>query len=101
MSSVTKDTPIEAFVKPRGIITKQVSSLSGLLPSEYTPKDKIIYEVFAPQNIPRKQDMSYTVVNVDTVSQKLANDYTPVAATVQYVFEDHHSILPNMPNWEE
>lgn len=93
--------PAVEFEKPEGIRYVQVSKRSGKLPSEYTPPDEIITEVFASFSVPTQTDDSYQVVEIDKVSGKLATEYTPAPAREMKAFFTHHSILPDHPDWED
>lgn len=101
MVASTKDMPREAFKKPDGIKYVQVSKRSGKLPSENTPPDEIITEVFASFNVPKEIDHSYIEVEIDKVSGKLATEYTPAEAREKKAFFTHHSIRPEDPIWED
>ncbi len=100
MIEAHKDLPEKPFDKPEGIRWVSVSALSGKLPSQYTPKDKIRKEVFASFSILNQVEDSYRIVEVDKVSGKLATEYTPDEAREKKAFYVHHSILPDNPYWE-
>ncbi|NLK01451.1 MAG: PBP1A family penicillin-binding protein, partial [Clostridia bacterium] len=53
MTSALKGKPARSFPKPEGITWASVDSKSGKLPSEYTPKNYIINEIFAAGTIPK------------------------------------------------
>ncbi|MBI5411548.1 penicillin-binding protein [Candidatus Peregrinibacteria bacterium] len=101
MMAATNRFPREEFSVPPDIKWIKVSKLSGKLPSEFTPSDMIVNEVFASFAPPKQADDSYQVVTIDTVSKKLATEYTPPEATAKIGFYVHHSILPNKPQWED
>lgn len=67
----------EEFPRPDGILELAVDSLSGKLPSAYTPSTKT--EIFASFNAPREEDDLHLPNGVTTL----------------------HSEKPNEPNWEE
>jgi hypothetical protein len=100
MVEATKDTPNEQFDKPEGIKYVQVSKRTGKLPSENTPKEDVVTEVFASFSVPREYDNSYELVKIDKVSGKLATEFTPPDAVEEKAFFRHHSEVPDDPNWE-
>lgn len=100
MTNMLENEPKQNFQRPSTVKNLRVSKISGLMPSKQTPEDQIRYEIFAPQNVPTKKDNSFVSVDVDTVSGKLANEYTPKEARETYVYMRHKAIKP-MPNWQK
>lgn len=54
---------VEQFARPDSVIELAVDSLSGKLPTKYTPSTK--KEIFAPQNVPTAYDDIHVPVTVD------------------------------------
>jgi len=69
----------EKFEKPEGIVSKTVSAVSGLLPSELVQKEKLtVTDIFNREFIPTKQDDVLGVADVVLVDGKA---YTPQPGT--------------------
>ncbi|MCX6807690.1 MAG: penicillin-binding protein [Patescibacteria group bacterium] len=100
MNKSLAEAPVEKFVVPADVRFVEVSSLSGKLPSRFTPEDKIIKEVFLKDNIPVEADDFYRAVAVNAVDGLLANQFCPSGSIEYLVYENFHSILPDKPNWE-
>lgn len=69
-----------SFDKPDGIVTANVCTQSGKLPSRICsqdPRGVIKSEIFAKGTVPTKYCDVHTYVRVDTSSGKLANRYCP------------------------
>ena len=92
--------PVEQFVAPSSIKTVTVDKLSGKLPSNQTPPDDLVSDIFAPWQVPTTYDDVHVTVNIDSVSGKLATSLTPASNTVSKTFFNVHSEEPTMPNWE-
>jgi len=101
MVAATAGKPREAFDRPEGIKFVQVSRRSGKLPSEFTPEEDLVTEVFASFDLPTEVDNSYQMVEIDKVSGKLATELTPEAAREKKGFFVHHSERPDNPQWED
>ncbi len=54
MEKAVAGTPVEAFARPSNIIEMAVDTVSGKLPTKYTPQTKM--EIFAPFNVPTQRD---------------------------------------------
>ncbi|MDP4549761.1 PBP1A family penicillin-binding protein [Alkalihalobacillus macyae] len=59
MSRVSEGINTADFQKPDSVIEVGVEKSTGLLPSDYTPKDKIVYELFVKGNTPEKTSTKY------------------------------------------
>ncbi|WP_394174045.1 PBP1A family penicillin-binding protein [Guptibacillus hwajinpoensis] len=59
MSRVSEGINTADFQKPDSVIEVGVEESTGLLPSDYTPKDKIVYELFVKGNTPEKTSTKY------------------------------------------
>jgi len=69
----------ESFEKPEGIVSKTVSRVSGLLPSELVLQEKLtVTDLFNRKYIPTKQDDVLSVAKVVNVDGK---SYTPQPGT--------------------
>ncbi|TLS49948.1 carboxypeptidase [Paenibacillus antri] len=69
----------EAFEKPEGIVSKTVSRVSGLLPSELVTQEKLtVTDIFNREYIPTKQDDVLGLADVVLVDGKA---YTPQPGT--------------------
>lgn len=99
MREALKDTPPEQFLEPPGIQHILVDSVSGKLPTEYTPTTKT--EVFADFAIPRdKYDDVHIPIKINRLNGKKANDRTPPELIETRVYTIIHSEMPDNPNWE-
>ena len=101
MMEATKNFDLEEFPKPTGIVWKEVSRWSGLLPSTHTPKEDIIPELFTTFNTPTEEDTTFQSVTVDRVSKKLPTADTPKNAIVEALVANFHSENPTNPDWEK
>ncbi len=96
------DEPKAEFEKPDGIITPQVSTLSGEFPTSCTPVDKRRPDVFLKENAPTLADPACKQLMVDKVTRLLASDDCPISARESGSFLVAKSILPDRwPTWEE
>lgn len=98
MKEALADKPIEQFPEPEGIKRVTVDSVSGLLPTQYTPETKT--EVFADYNVPTKYDNVHVPVEVDSRTGQPADDQTPSEYRTTEVYTVLHSEKPNNPSWE-
>lgn len=98
MRETLKDTPPEQFLEPSGIQHILVDSVSGKLPTEYTPSTKT--EVFASFAIPRDFDDVHVPVKINKLNGKLANDKTPPDLVETRIYTVIHSEMRDNPNWE-
>ncbi|MDZ4244012.1 MAG: transglycosylase domain-containing protein [Candidatus Doudnabacteria bacterium] len=76
-------TPPENFARPEGIVEIPVDSLSGKLPTPYSPSTKM--EVFSSFNVPTQKDDIHVAVP---------------AGSGNYVSTVFHSEKPDDPAWE-
>jgi membrane carboxypeptidase/penicillin-binding protein len=98
MLNALKGTPAEQFPEPPGIQHILVDSISGKLPTEYTPSTK--EEVFASFAVPSEYDNVHVPIRINKLNGKLATDATPVEDIVTQVFTVIHSERPDNPDWE-
>ncbi len=76
--------PAEEFVRPPGITEIAVDSLSGKLPTTYSPETKT--EIFASFNVPEEYDDVHAPVTANNATQ---------------VYTVLHSEKPDDPRWED
>ncbi|MBU6389767.1 fibronectin type III domain-containing protein, partial [Patescibacteria group bacterium] len=95
-----KGKPVEQFSKPSDIKTLTVDKLSGKLPTDQTPDNDKVTDIFAPWQVPTQSDDVHVKVKIDKVTGKLATDLTPAADVVEQTYFNVHSWQPNNPNWE-
>ncbi|MGB9887274.1 MAG: PBP1A family penicillin-binding protein [Moorellales bacterium] len=81
MSQALKGRPVREFSRPPGIVYVSVDAKSGLLPSELTPRQFIVTEVFAQDRVPTKVSDVWVQAQVCTESHKLATPACPSVAT--------------------
>ncbi len=98
MREALKDTPAEIFPEPAGIQRILVDSISGKLPTEFTPSTK--YEVFAQSNLPTSYDDVHVMVKINKYNGKLANELTPPEAVEERLYTVIRSERPDNANWE-
>ncbi|MEI7511012.1 MAG: penicillin-binding protein [Candidatus Peregrinibacteria bacterium] len=104
MAEAHKNLPVENFTKPAGIQTVKVVKFSGNLPTDKTPADFIVEEVFNKKFLPSKDDTS--VAFIDVVSKDLEptpmlpNEFTPPDAIEKRAMFDFHSYYPHLSTWE-
>lgn len=95
-----KGTPAQNFVQPPGLQTITVDKLSGKLPTDQSPADQHLTDIFASWQVPKDPDNVHVKLNIDQATGKLATDLTPAADVVQQTFFTVHSERPDNPNWE-
>ena len=83
--------------KPAGIQEVAVSKACGTLPSSLTPSDMIYTEVFASFAVPTKTDDCYRQVKVETISGRLATEYSPPDAVEEKIFRIYKE---EWDNWQ-
>ncbi len=98
MREALKDAPAEQFIEPEGIQHIVVDSISGKLPTEYTPSTKT--EVFSKHALPTEFDDVHVAVKVNKYNGKLANELTPEDAIETRIVTVIRSEMPDNPNWE-
>ena len=68
------------FKVPEGIITMQVDTMSGMLPTNASfadPRGTVINEIFGPNNKPTQEDDVHQWARVDSRNNLLASEQTP------------------------
>lgn len=77
VSEKMQNLPVRDFQRPEGIIYASVDAKSGKLPSELTPKQFIINEIFTKETLPKEVSNAWTEKEICIESGKLASDYCP------------------------
>ncbi len=103
MREALKDTPNEEFKEPDGMERVNVDSLSGKLPTDFTPTTKS--ELFASYNVPKDRDDVHVAVRVPNSLPPSFGDPNPdqqqsSGETVR-IYTILHSEKPDSSNWEE
>lgn len=83
--------------RPEGIKEVAISKASGKLPSEYTPSDMIKTEVFASFAVPTAIDDAYQTVKIETVTNRLATEFSPEDAVEEKSFRAY---FEDWTNWQ-
>lgn len=100
MREYLKSKPVEQFVRPSTIQEFTVDRLSGKIPSDQSPPDQRVTDIFAPWQIPTEFDDVHIKVNIDSATGKLATALTPAENIVAKYFCRIRSEVPDNPNWE-
>lgn len=98
MREALKGTKPEQFLEPPGIQRIIVDSLSGKLPTEYTPNTKS--EVFPSFALPQEFDNVHVAVKINKYNGKKATSQTPPDAVETKIYTVFHSEMPDKSNWE-
>ncbi|MFA4815508.1 MAG: transglycosylase domain-containing protein [Candidatus Gracilibacteria bacterium] len=77
MSKVLDRLEPTEWQRPAGIKEVAVSKASGKLAGENTPADMIATEIFANFAVPTEIDDAYVKVKIETVTNRLATEYSP------------------------
>jgi len=81
MAEALKGKPVRDFPRPAGIVYVPIDVKSGLLPSELTPSQFIVTEVFAKDRVPTRVSDVWVQAQICTESKKLATPACPSVAT--------------------
>ncbi len=85
-----KQLPYKDFTKPEGIVTASICKESGELAGEYCssdPRGSTVYtEYFASGTAPTDTCDVHRVVNIDSTTGKIANEFCPEDSIVQKVY---------------
>ncbi len=100
MNSALKRLPTESFYRPDGVKTVTVDKLSNKLPSDATPPNSSITDIFASWQVPNKQDDVHVKVKLCKGTDLLATDETPSDETEERYYASVKSEKPNDPAWE-
>ncbi|WP_258359975.1 transglycosylase domain-containing protein [Moorella sulfitireducens] len=81
IGAALKGQPVKDFPRPGGIIYADVDAKSGLLPSDLTPKEFIVKEIFTQNMLPQKISDVWFQAEVCTTSGQLASPNCPDVTT--------------------
>lgn len=98
MREALKGTKPEQFSEPSGIQHIIVDSVSGKLPTEFTPETKS--EVFASSALPRDFDDVHVAVQINKLNGKKATSQTLPQDIETKIYTVIHSEMPDNPSWE-
>lgn len=98
MLEALKNTPAETFAQPDGIKQVTVDSVSGLLPTQFTPSTKV--ETFADYNAPQTYDNVHVQAAVDSATGLPATNLTPPEQVIYKAYTVFHSEKSDNPDWE-
>lgn len=100
MTTALRSLPNESFYRPEGIQTVTVDKLSNKLPSDASPPDQRITDVFASWQVPTKTDDIHVKVKLCKGTDLLATDETPASEVEEKYFVNVRSERPDDPAWE-
>jgi membrane peptidoglycan carboxypeptidase len=100
MQEYLKGKPVEQFVRPDGLREVTIDKLSGKLPTDQSPANERITDLFAEWQIPKDFDDVHQKVRIDKVTGKLATNLTPAENIEDRIYFKVRSEQPNNPNWE-
>lgn len=92
--------PIEKFNRPSTVTDVTIDRLSNKLPTDQTPNDSKVTDIFAPWQIPKNSDDVHIKVKIDRSSGKLATSLTPADQIDERTYFNVHSEMPSSPDWE-
>mgnify|MGYP001057884761 FL=1 len=84
MTYLHEGLPIEPFDRPEGIVTATVDTVSGKLPTEYSPATR--QEVFIEGTVPTEPDDMHVPIQIDRTTGQLATPYCPPEEVETTVF---------------
>jgi membrane peptidoglycan carboxypeptidase len=97
----TLENPVTGFTAPSDIVQPQISTLSGQLPTECTPVEHRISDVFLAKNAPNQEDPACVRLTVDKVTGLLASDECPAeAAEERSFFQPQEVLAARFPQWQ-
>ena len=82
LQTAFKEIPAKHFEKPDNIVYMSVDAKSGLLPSNYTPHNFIVNEIFAKKNLPTKSSNIWAPAIIDPETHFLATTACPQKKSV-------------------
>lgn len=98
MEKALKDKPNEEFFRPESISEQTVDFISGKKP---TPSSgQLVKDIFAPWQVPTKDDDVHKTAKVCKSNGKLANENTPSEEVEERVFSVVRSEKPENSAWE-
>ncbi|GFN23174.1 transglycosylase domain-containing protein [Thermanaeromonas sp. C210] len=81
MQEALKGVPVQNFPRPSGIVYADVDAKSGLLPSDLTPKEFIVKEIFTADTVPKKVSDVWVQLEVCATTGQLASPHCPQLTT--------------------
>ncbi len=88
--------------RPAGIQEVAISRASGKLPGDNTPSDMIGTELFADFAVPTERDNSFVTLKIETISNRLATEYSPEEFVTEKSFRIHRIPMADVwPHWQE
>lgn len=107
MTDIHENLETKSFERPENIVSVNVCSQSGKIPSDLCSKDPrgstVITEIFAKGTEPKEICDAHVELTIDTTTNKIANEYCPEESVESKVFikrnppykpEDHGGIVP-------
>lgn len=94
---LTRLEPTE-WVRPSGITDIAVSKASGKLPGSATPSDMVHTEIFADFAVPTEIDDAFQNVKIETITNRLATEYSPTDAVEEKSFRIYKEDWSNWQN---
>jgi membrane carboxypeptidase/penicillin-binding protein len=85
MAAYHRNKPVEDWQRPRGLVEVRVDAVSGLLPTQYTPRT--VTELFLEGTEPTQQDNVHQAFRINRENGKLATVYTPPELVEERVYE--------------
>ncbi|MFZ5966167.1 MAG: penicillin-binding protein 1A [Bacillota bacterium] len=89
MAEIHKDLPPRNFEKPENIVSAQIDTKSGKLPTELSfrdPRGTVRNEYFIKGTVPNEYDDVHVEVEVDTSTNQLATPYCPPTLVEKRVY---------------
>lgn len=101
MLAATQKYPSSGFSKPSGVVERQISLATGLLPTDRTPEDYIGTDLFAESaETPEEPENTWLDIQIETVSGLIWQDGCPEDTKVSKLYREHHAIDQSYSNWE-
>lgn len=98
MSKVLVRLEPTEWQRPAGIKEVAISKASGKLAGESTPADMITTEIFADFAVPTEVDDAYVKVKIETITMRLATEYSPADAVEERSYRVHKEDWSNWQN---
>lgn len=100
MDGALRSLANEPFYRPEGIQNVTIDKLSNKLPSDASPPDQRITDIFSSWQVPTKTDDIHIKVKLCKGTDLLATDETPPEEIEEKYFVNIRSEKPNDSNWE-
>lgn len=100
MTAALRTIPGETFNRPSGIQTVTVDKISNKLPSDATPPDSRITDIFTSWQVPTKTDDVHVKLKLCKGTNLLATEETPPEEIEEKYYVSIHSEKPNDSAWE-